>query len=49
MNTQTKHKLDKDWVILMKEAKKLGLHVEDVKDFLRAQRKQGEADRKLRQ
>ncbi|KAA6451119.1 anti-repressor SinI family protein [Bacillus swezeyi] len=49
MNTQTKHKLDKDWVILMKEAKKMGLHVEDIKDFLRAQSKRKDADRQLRQ
>ena len=49
MNTQTKHKLDKDWVILMKEAKNLGLHIEDVKKFLRTQSKKKDTDRQLKQ
>ncbi|ATH93662.1 antirepressor [Bacillus glycinifermentans] len=49
MNTQTKHKLDKDWVILMKEAKNLGLDIEDVKKFLSSQSKQKDAGKQLKQ
>lgn len=49
MNTQTKRKLDKDWVTLMKEAKNLGLHIEDVKKFLRTQSKKKDTDRQLKQ
>ncbi|MPQ23720.1 anti-repressor SinI family protein [Bacillus paralicheniformis] len=49
MNTQTKHKLDKDWVILMKEAKRLGLQIEDVKEFLRSQPIQSDAEKPIKQ
>ncbi|MDA1476781.1 anti-repressor SinI family protein [Bacillus changyiensis] len=49
MNTQTKHKLDEDWLIMMKEAKNLGLHIEDVKKFLRTQSADRDSASQLKQ
>ncbi|NPC94554.1 DNA-binding anti-repressor SinI [Bacillus sp. WMMC1349] len=49
MNTQTKHKLDEDWLIMMKEAKNLGLDIDDVKKFLRTQSADGNSATQLKQ
>ncbi|WP_139367508.1 anti-repressor SinI family protein [Bacillus alkalicellulosilyticus] len=34
MTTKTYEVLDQEWIILIKEAKQLGLSVKDVKDYL---------------
>lgn len=39
MGVHTKEKLDEDWIELIKEAKKLGLTVEEVHAFLQEESK----------